>query len=81
MISEEIDNKIFSNFRVSDNVGKECNTSKSIDELKLSLDNIRKKIGEEKINNDKFMNILNNLNKNKEITKKKIDGNIKIYAF
>lgn len=64
---------------VSDSLGNDLSSHKSLDELKWGLDNLRKKIEEEKINNDKLNNIINNLNKNKEMTRKKIDGKYKFY--
>lgn len=75
VVLEAIDIKNPSNFHDFENSANDLNAGKIIDDIKMSLDDIRKKIEDEKINNEKLNNALLNMNKNKEITKKKTDGN------
>jgi len=60
----------------SDNQISTSNQIRTVDDLKYSIETLRRSIEDEKSNNEKLTNILNNLNKNKEITRKKIDGKI-----
>lgn len=75
VVLEQIENKIISNFSQLENSSNDITVRKTIDDLKMNLEDIRKKIEDEKINNEKLNSSLNNFNKNKEFTKKKTDGN------
>lgn len=69
--------RIGSNFQSTfspENFSMETNPKNSVVDLKMGIENLRRKIEDEKTNNDKLNIALNNLISNKENYKKKNEG-------
>lgn len=65
----------------NDNISMISGPKNTLEELKYGIENLKRSIEEEKINNEKLNNTVINLNKNRNIIKKKIEGKVLIIKY